>query len=219
MKVKAAAIVVFTFSGRAARCSILHKISTWLDMFLSCKCYHLTWCIVFCRLIAKYRAPMPVLAVVFPREGSDPSKWRSYGTIQVSNRHIYLSICMWFSLKGSVNLHLLTVTGEAMFFCERCLPFDGEYWRGMYALRTWWYQSHLEVLLFPMLNIYGGSGCFLFGDLRSNYLRVALNFLITAMNFLSPSLIFLISNRLKPAGSPRKNTGLNLHWTMAGQSV
>ncbi|KAM3293453.1 hypothetical protein ACQJBY_036796 [Aegilops geniculata] len=52
MKVKAAAIVVFTFSGRAAR------------------------------LIAKYRAPMPVLAVVFPREGSDPSKWRSYGTTQ-----------------------------------------------------------------------------------------------------------------------------------------
>ncbi|KAM0844354.1 hypothetical protein ACQ4PT_057097 [Festuca glaucescens] len=52
MKVKAAAIVVFTFSGRAAR------------------------------LIAKYRPPMPVLAVVFPREGSDPSKWRSYGTTQ-----------------------------------------------------------------------------------------------------------------------------------------
>uniref|UniRef100_A0A453HL23 Pyruvate kinase n=1 Tax=Aegilops tauschii subsp. strangulata TaxID=200361 RepID=A0A453HL23_AEGTS len=101
MKVKAAAIVVFTFSGRAAR------------------------------LIAKYRAPMPVLAVVFPREGSDPSKWRSYGTTQVSNRRIYLSIylsiCMCFSLKESVNLHLLTVTGEAMFFCERCLPFDGEY--------------------------------------------------------------------------------------------
>uniref|UniRef100_A0A453HL52 Uncharacterized protein n=1 Tax=Aegilops tauschii subsp. strangulata TaxID=200361 RepID=A0A453HL52_AEGTS len=64
-----------------------------------------------------------------------------------------------------------------------------------------------QVLLFPMLSIYGGSGCFLFEDLRSNYLRVALNFLITAINFLSPSLIFLISNRLKLVGSPRKNTG------------
>jgi pyruvate kinase len=52
MKVKAAAIVVFTFSGRAAR------------------------------LVAKYKPPMPVLAVVFPREGSDPTKWRSYGTTQ-----------------------------------------------------------------------------------------------------------------------------------------
>ncbi|GJN06712.1 hypothetical protein PR202_ga24468 [Eleusine coracana subsp. coracana] len=52
MKVKAAAIVVFTFSGRAAR------------------------------LVAKYRPPMPVLAVVFPRDGLDPSKWRSYGTTQ-----------------------------------------------------------------------------------------------------------------------------------------
>lgn len=52
IKVKAAAIVVFTFSGRAAR------------------------------LISKYRPTMPVLAVIFPREGSDPSKWRSYGTTQ-----------------------------------------------------------------------------------------------------------------------------------------
>lgn len=163
MKVKAAAIVVFTFSGRAARCSILRKISTWLDMFLGCKCYHLTWCIVFCRLIAKYRPPMPVLAVVFPREGSDPSKWRSYGTTQVSNRLFYLSVCgvLHNRLLRSVNLHLLTVAGEAMFFCERCLSFDGEYWWGMYALLTWLYQSHLEVLLFPMLNVCGSSGCFL----------------------------------------------------------
>ncbi|OEL24820.1 Pyruvate kinase 1, cytosolic [Dichanthelium oligosanthes] len=52
IKVKAAAIVVFTFSGRAAR------------------------------LVSKYRPTMPVLAVIFPREGSDPSKWRSYGTTQ-----------------------------------------------------------------------------------------------------------------------------------------
>nr|CAB3489665.1 unnamed protein product [Digitaria exilis] len=52
IKVKAAAIVVFTFSGRAAR------------------------------LVAKYRPTMPILAVIFPREGSDPSKWRSYGTTQ-----------------------------------------------------------------------------------------------------------------------------------------
>ncbi|CAN6362785.1 unnamed protein product [Urochloa humidicola] len=52
IKVKAAAIVVFTFSGRAAR------------------------------LVSKYRPTMPILAVIFPREGSDPSKWRSYGTTQ-----------------------------------------------------------------------------------------------------------------------------------------
>lgn len=52
IKVKAAAIVVFTFSGRAAR------------------------------LVSKYRPPMPVLAVIFPRDGSDSSKWRSYGTTQ-----------------------------------------------------------------------------------------------------------------------------------------
>ncbi|KAG2561478.1 pyruvate kinase 1, cytosolic-like isoform X1 [Panicum virgatum] len=52
IKVKAAAIVVFTFSGRAAR------------------------------LVSKYRPTMPVLAVIFLREGSDPSKWRSYGTTQ-----------------------------------------------------------------------------------------------------------------------------------------
>jgi len=58
IKVKAAAIVVFTFSGRAAR------------------------------LISKYRPTMPVLAVIFPREGSDPSKWRSYGTTQVTNLHL-----------------------------------------------------------------------------------------------------------------------------------
>jgi hypothetical protein len=54
---------------------------------------------------------MPVLAVVFPREGSDPSKWRSYGTTQVSNRHVYLSDCSFLvNQVGSVNLYLLTVT-------------------------------------------------------------------------------------------------------------
>ncbi|CAN6371525.1 unnamed protein product [Urochloa humidicola] len=52
IKVKAAAIIVFTFSGRAAR------------------------------LVSKYRPTMPVLAVIFPREGSDSSKWRSNGTTQ-----------------------------------------------------------------------------------------------------------------------------------------
>ena len=31
---------------------------------------------------------MPVLAVIFPREGSDPSKWRSYGTTQVTSLHL-----------------------------------------------------------------------------------------------------------------------------------
>ncbi|KAL5203639.1 hypothetical protein ABZP36_008510 [Zizania latifolia] len=47
IKVKAAAILVFTFSGRAAR------------------------------LVAKYRPPMPVLVVVFQREGSDLTEYGS----------------------------------------------------------------------------------------------------------------------------------------------
>ncbi|KAF0924557.1 hypothetical protein E2562_010196 [Oryza meyeriana var. granulata] len=33
-------------------------------------------------LVAKDKPPMPVLAVIFPREGSDPTKWRSCGTTQ-----------------------------------------------------------------------------------------------------------------------------------------
>ncbi|XP_072981544.1 pyruvate kinase 1, cytosolic-like isoform X1 [Typha angustifolia] len=52
MKVNAAAIIVFTLSGRASR------------------------------LIAKYRPPMPVLAVVFPRPDTDLLKWNSYGNTQ-----------------------------------------------------------------------------------------------------------------------------------------
>lgn len=41
-------------------------------------------CLSVHRLVAKYRPTMPILAVIFPREGSDPSKWRSYGTTQVT---------------------------------------------------------------------------------------------------------------------------------------
>jgi pyruvate kinase len=104
MKVKAAAIVVFTFSGRAAR------------------------------LVAKYKPPMPVLAVVFPREGSDPTKWRSYGTTQVSNMYIY-NICLGFTtifhfVEQNMPTYFTTsmlLSGKAMFCCKRCLPFDGEY--------------------------------------------------------------------------------------------
>ncbi|EHA8592458.1 putative Pyruvate kinase 2, cytosolic [Cocos nucifera] len=52
VKVKAAVIVVFTSSGRAAR------------------------------LIAKYRPPMPVLAVMFPRQKTEPLNSSSFGTTQ-----------------------------------------------------------------------------------------------------------------------------------------
>ncbi|XP_008786531.2 pyruvate kinase 1, cytosolic-like [Phoenix dactylifera] len=52
VKVNAAVIVVFTSSGRAAR------------------------------LIAKYRPPMPVLAVMFPRQKTEPWNSSSFGTTQ-----------------------------------------------------------------------------------------------------------------------------------------
>jgi pyruvate kinase len=77
MKVKAAAIVVFTFSGRAARYSTINSFQASIIQVLLIHFMH-----PVCRLVAKYKPPMPVLAVVFPREGSDPTKWRSYGTTQ-----------------------------------------------------------------------------------------------------------------------------------------
>ncbi|XP_020111979.1 pyruvate kinase 2, cytosolic-like [Ananas comosus] len=52
IKVKAAVIIAFTSSGKAAK------------------------------LVAKYRPPMPVLAVFFPRQESGALKWDSSGTIQ-----------------------------------------------------------------------------------------------------------------------------------------
>lgn len=80
---------------------------------------------------------MPVLAVVFPREGSDPSKWRSYGTTQVTNLHtswilssLVLSLFFLHRGAGYVNLILAiieSISGKAMFCSERCVPFDGEY--------------------------------------------------------------------------------------------
>jgi len=61
-----------------------------------------------------------------------------------------------------------------------------------------------------MLNVCGSSGCFLFGDLWSNYLRVALNFLITAMNFLSPSLIFFYLYQAETGGLTKEEYGIKL---------
>ena len=80
---------------------------------------------------------MPVLAVIFPREGSDPSKWRSYGTTQVTNLHLFdfveFGTYIQFFLHheaGSANFCLTifeSLSGKAMFCSERRVPFDGEY--------------------------------------------------------------------------------------------
>lgn len=136
MKVKAAAIVVFTFSGRAARYSTINSFQASIIQVLLIHFMH-----PVCRLVAKYKPPMPVLAVVFPREGSDPTKWRSYGTTQVSNMYIY-NICLGFTtifhfVEQNMPTYFTTsmlLSGKAMFCCKRCLPFDGEYWGGMLKL-------------------------------------------------------------------------------------
>ncbi|KAL5223491.1 hypothetical protein ABZP36_010130 [Zizania latifolia] len=73
IKVKSATILVFTFSGRAARCSTINSFQAFIiQVLLLIHSMH-----TVCRLVAKYKPPMPMLAVVFPREGSDPTEYGS----------------------------------------------------------------------------------------------------------------------------------------------
>ena len=74
---------------------------------------------------------MPVLAVIFPREGSDPSKWRSYGTTQVTNLHLLdfveFGTYIQFFLHHEAGSANFCLTIFESFQARQCFPVRGVY--------------------------------------------------------------------------------------------